>query len=109
LSFGADPVLSTLIPCYPRALSFGTVVGRRRPEGRCTWQRYWANAVDVSGPDTEALGNVARQTGTYLAIGVIERDTDYGGGTLYCTLLYFGPNGELLGNIASSSPPPPNA
>ena len=54
------------IPAYPRGLGFGTVVGSRSPEGRCTWQRYWANAVDVPGPATEALGKVARQTKTYL-------------------------------------------
>jgi hypothetical protein len=57
--------LSTLIPYYPRALGFGTVVGSRSLEGRCTWQRYWANSVDVPGPTTEALGKIARQTGTY--------------------------------------------
>ena len=29
----------------------------------------------------------------FLVIGVIERDA----GTLYCSVLYFGPNGDLLG------------
>jgi nitrilase len=85
------------IPCYPRGLSFGTVVGNRSPAGRRTWQRYWAGAVDVPGPATEALGAVARQAGAYLAIGVIERDTLFSRGTLYCSLLYFGPDGRLLG------------
>ena len=60
-----------LIPAYPRGLSFGTVVGNRSPEGRSTWQRYWANAVEVPGPATEALSKVARQTGTYLVAGAI--------------------------------------
>jgi nitrilase len=93
-----------LIPAYPRGLGFGTVVGSRSPAGRCTWQRYWANAVDVPGPATKALGKVARQTGTYLVVGVIERDTQFGGGTLYCTLLYFGPEGELLGKHRKLKP-----
>ncbi|MBC8255064.1 MAG: hypothetical protein H8E35_13705 [Ardenticatenia bacterium] len=35
------------IPAYPRGLGFGTVVGSRSPSGRRTWQRYWANGVDV--------------------------------------------------------------
>ena len=61
LSFGAVSVLRTLIPCYPPRLGFGTLVGSRSPEGRCAWQRFWPNAVDVSGPATEALGKVARQ------------------------------------------------
>ena len=85
------------IPAYPRGLSFGTVVGGRKPEGRLTWERYWANSVDVPGPTTERLGEAAREADAYLAIGVIERDSQYSRGTLYCTLLYFGPDGQLLG------------
>jgi nitrilase len=85
------------IPAYPRGLSFGTVVGGRKPEGRLTWERYWTNSVDVPGPTTDILGEAARKAGAYLAIGVIERDSQYSRGTLYCTLLYFGPDGRLLG------------
>ncbi len=85
------------IPAYPKGLSFGTVVGNRTDAGRRIFQRYWENAVDVPGPVTEALGKAARDAGIYLAIGVIERDSQYSRGTLFCTLLYFGPNGQLLG------------
>ena len=85
------------IPAYPRGLSFGTVVGGRKPEGRLTWERYWANSVDVPGPTTERLGEAAREANAYLAMGVIERDSQFSRGTLYCTLLYFGPDGQLLG------------
>jgi len=58
----------------------------------------------VPGPGTETLGKVARQTGTYLVVGVIERDTQFSGGTLYCTLLYFGPEGQLLGKHRKLKP-----
>jgi nitrilase len=92
------------IPCYPRGLSFGAVVGSRSALGRLTWERYWANAVDVPGPQTAALGEAARQTKVYLAIGVIERDSQFSGGTLYCTLLYFGPDGSLLGKHRKLKP-----
>lgn len=92
------------VPAYPRGLSFGTVVGSRSPEGRRTWQRYWDNAVDVPGRATEALGKVARGAGAYLAIGVIERDSQFSRGTLYCTLLYFGPDGQLLGKHRKLKP-----
>jgi nitrilase len=96
---GASLILfpEALVPAYPRGLGFGTVVGSRRPEGRRTWQRYWANAVEVPGPATGALGAAARQAGAYVAIGVVERDVKYSRATLYCTLLYFGPDGRLLG------------
>jgi len=96
---GARMILfpEAFIPAYPRGLSFGAVVGQRKPEGRRIFQRYWENAVDVPGPSTQALGNAARAGRVYLAIGVIERDTTFSRGTLYCTVLYFGPDGRLLG------------
>jgi nitrilase len=37
-------------------------------------------------------------------VGVIERDRDFSGGTLYCTLLYFGPDGRLLGKHRKLKP-----
>ena len=49
------------IPAYPRGLSFGIVVGSRRPEGRRTWQRYWENSIEVPGPATKVLGAAAQQ------------------------------------------------
>ena len=85
------------IPAYPRGLGFGSVVGSRSPEGRRTWHAYWDNAVDVPGPATHALGAAAQEARAYLAVGVIERDSYFTRGTLYCTLLYFGPDGRLLG------------
>jgi nitrilase len=98
-SEGARLILfpEAFVPAYPRGLGFGTVVGSRTPAGRRLWQAYWANAVDVPGPATLGLGEAARQAGAYLAIGVIERDQETSRGTLYCTLLYFGPDGRLLG------------
>ncbi|MBE9571526.1 MAG: carbon-nitrogen hydrolase family protein [Proteobacteria bacterium] len=92
------------IPAYPRGLSFGAVVGSRTSAGRLTWQRYWENAVDVPGPAVEIIGEAVREAGVYLAIGVIERDTQFSQGTLYCTLLYFGPDGMLLGKHRKLKP-----
>lgn len=92
------------IPAYPRGLSFGAVVGSRSSAGRLTWQRYWENAVDVPGPAVETIGEAVQEAGVYLAIGVIERDTQFSQGTLYCTLLYFGPDGMLLGKHRKLKP-----
>ena len=92
------------IPAYPRGLGFGAVVGSRTAAGRRTFERYWANAVQVPSPATEALGKASRAAGVYLAIGIIERDSRFSQGTLYCTLLYFGPNGELLGKHRKLKP-----
>jgi nitrilase len=92
------------IPAYPRGLSFGARVGSRSAAGRRTWQTYWANAVEVPGPVTLAIGEAARTAGTYVSVGVIERDSQHSGGTLFCTLLYFGPDGRLLGKHRKLKP-----
>ena len=59
----------------------------------------------MPGPATERAGRRRpAQAGVYLAIGVIERDSEFSGGTLYCTLLYFGPDGRLLGKHRKLKP-----
>jgi nitrilase len=79
---------------YPRGLSFGTVVGSRSAEGRADWLHYYKSAVKVPGPATDILADIARNFRVTLVIGVTE--TGESGGTLFCTLLYFGPDGQLL-------------
>jgi nitrilase len=78
---------------YPKGLDFGARVGTRTAEGRKAFRQYFEGAVEVPGPAVDALGAAAREHGVYLVIGVIERD----GGTLYCTALFFSPDGALLG------------
>lgn len=78
---------------YPKGAGFGARVGSRSAEGRKLFRRYYETAVDVPGPATNRLGDAARQCGIWLVIGVIERDA----GTLYCTALFFGPDGALAG------------
>jgi len=103
---GAKIILfpEALIPAYPRGLAFGANVGARTAAGRKDWARYWENAVPVPGPATEALGEAARKAGVYLAVGVIERESEGSQGTLYCTLAYFGPDGRLLGKHRKLKP-----
>ena len=92
------------IPAYPRGLTFGTVVGSRTEAGRRAYARYWDQSVDVPGPETDAIGAAARAAEAYGAVGVIERSAGVRGGTLYCTLLYFGPDGRLLGKHRKLKP-----
>ena len=81
------------VSAYPKGLDFGARVGMRAPEGREDFRRYYDSAVDVPGPAVDFLGEVAAENRLYLVIGVIERD----GGTLYCTVLNFAPDGSYLG------------
>ena len=81
-----------LLGGYPKGEIFGTRLGYRPPEGREAYARYHDNAIDVPGPETEALAGLSRRTGASLVVGVIER----GGSTLYCTALYFDPSAGLV-------------
>jgi len=81
------------VSAYPRGLGFGAAVGSRSPEGREQFRIYWDSAIDVPGPHVDQLAAAARAHQTHLVIGVVERDS----GTLYCTVLFFGPDGRYLG------------
>lgn len=81
------------VSAYPRGLDFGAVVGARTEEGREDFRRYWESSVDVPGPAVDELSRAARRNSIYLVIGVVERDC----GTLYCSVLFFAPDGSFLG------------
>ena len=78
---------------YPKGMDFGARVGGRTNEGRNWFARYHASAINVPGPEVDEIGDVAKAHNVHLVVGIIERD----GGTLYCTALFFGPDGLLLG------------
>ena len=92
---GAKVVLfpEAFIAGYPKGLSYGLVVGARDPVGREEFRLYLDAAIEVPGVHTLRLGEAAAAAGVYLVIGVIEREL----GTCYCTVLFFGPDGSLLG------------
>ena len=76
------------VPTYP------DWVWRTNPWADGEWYARWIDqCVDVPGPACEAIGDIARENEAFLAVPVNERD----GGTVYNTLLYFGPDGTLLG------------
>lgn len=92
---GAQLVLfpEAFVGCYPRELSFGATVGHRTPEGRDDYRIYWENAIEIPSAATRRLGAIAASNKIYLIVGVIERD----GGTLYCTVVFFAPDGAYMG------------
>ena len=92
---GAKLVLfpEAFVSAYPRGLDFGAVVGSRTDAGREDFRRYWESSVNVPGPAFDHLSRTAHANNVYLVVGVMERDA----GTLYCTVLFFAPDGTLLG------------
>jgi nitrilase len=80
--------------CYPASPVFGPVFGGFfDPQAGPAFRRLAASAIEVPGPESEAIGRAAKRAGAHLSVGVNERSAS---GTLYCTLLLFGPGGELL-------------
>jgi nitrilase len=78
---------------YPKGLNFGLAIGARDPVGREEFRLYLDAAIEVPGPQTQRFGEAAATHNCYVVIGVIEREL----GTCYCTVLFFGPDGRLLG------------
>jgi nitrilase len=58
-------------------------------------RRFAEQAITIPGPETECIANACRTYQMTVAIGVTERPAR--AGTLYNTLLYFGPDGTILG------------
>src|SRR3954453_5374522 len=89
---GARLVLfpEAFVPGYP------DWVWRREPWSDSAWyERLAREAVTVPSAATERLAGIASEHGVYLATGIDERDLH--GGTIYNSLIYFGPEGKLLG------------
>jgi len=78
---------------YPKGSDFDISIGVRTARGRDEFRRYFEAAIPVPGPQTERLGKAAAAAKCFVVIGVMEREL----GTLYCTALFFGPEGTLLG------------
>jgi nitrilase len=78
---------------YPKGTDFGARVGSRSSQGRDDFRRYWQSAVTVPGEETDRLCHLAKAHRLHLVMGLIERD----GGTLYCSVVFVGPDGELRG------------
>jgi predicted amidohydrolase len=66
-------------------------------------RRFILNGVGVPSPATDALCAAARRAGTDVVIGVAERDSTTGG-SIYCTLLFIGREGVLLGKHRKLKP-----
>ncbi|MEN3367013.1 MAG: nitrilase [Burkholderiales bacterium] len=61
------------------------------------------NAVDIPSQSTDRLGEAARKANAFVVIGINERD----GKSLYNTLLYFGPDGRIIGKHRKFKPTGP--
>ncbi len=78
---------------YPKGADFGVKLGSRSPEGRAQFRSYFQAAINIPGPEMQTLAALAAETSTHVVMGCVERD----GGTLYCSVVFLGPGGSILG------------
>ena len=78
---------------YPKGADFHIYLGARTPQGRAEYKHYHDAAVTVDGPEMAQLAEACARHQMYAVFGIIERE----GGTLYCTAVYLGPQGRVIG------------
>jgi nitrilase len=93
---GAELVVfpEAFIPVYPSSVWAKHFAGWADDRSKATFARIAAEAVAVPGPAADRLAATAKEHGVWLVTGVTEVDPDRPG-TLYNTLLYHSPDGEL--------------
>lgn len=92
----------SFIPAYPRGISYDAVIGKRTDRGRELWLDYWKNSIDDSSDYVKEIGKAAKDAKMMVALGVTEKEPV--GGTLYCSIFYFGASGELIGKHRKLKP-----
>jgi nitrilase len=92
---GAKLVLfpEAFISGYPHGCDFGVRVGYRKPEGREEFLQYWNSSLKIPSQESDFLANIAKENQVYLVIGVVEQGLN----TLYCSVVFYSPQGEFLG------------
>jgi nitrilase len=83
-----------VVPAYPSSVWAKALAGWAEDGAKEAFALLAREAVEVPGRAERRLGEIAREHELWLVTGVTERDPRRSG-TLYNTLLYHGPDGEL--------------
>ncbi len=84
----------TFVPAYTSSVWAKALAGWAAPGAKEAFALLARESLAVPGPDADRIAAVARETETWLVVGVSEADPECPG-TIYNTLLYFGPDGRL--------------
>ena len=82
------------VPAYPSSMWAKALAGWEDDGAKEAFALLARESVEVPGPAERRLGEIAREHEVWLVTGATERDPAHRG-TLYNTLLFHGPDGEL--------------
>jgi nitrilase len=83
-----------VIPAYPSSIWAKALAGWAEDGAKEAFALLARESVEVPGPAERRLGELAREHEVWLVTGVTERDPAHPG-TLYNSLLFHGPDGQL--------------
>ncbi len=84
----------TFVPAYPSSVWAKALAGWGEPGAKEAFALLHRESLELPGPDADRLAATAREHGVWLVVGVNELDPERPG-TLYNSLLYYSPAGEL--------------
>jgi nitrilase len=85
----------TLLPGYPFWLDFTDGARFNSSFQKEMHAHYLEEAIQIERGDLDAFCQAARAYQMALILGVVERPTDRGGHSVYCSLVYITPKGEI--------------
>jgi nitrilase len=84
----------TFVPAYPSSIWAKALAGWGEPGAKEAFALLHRESLEVPGADADRIALAAREHGVWLVVGVNELDPQRPG-TLYNSLLYYSPAGEL--------------
>jgi nitrilase len=93
---GAELIVfpETFVPVYPSSRWAKAFAGWQSDGAKATFARIAQNSIAVGSPEERRLGAAAKELGVWLVTGVNEVEPERPG-TIYNSLLYHSPDGEL--------------
>jgi nitrilase len=94
---GAELIVfpETFVPVYPSSRWAKAFAGRQSEGVKATFARIAQNSIAVGSPEERRLAAAAKELGVWLVTGVNEVEPERPG-TIYNSLLYHSPAGELV-------------
>ncbi|MFT7265901.1 MAG: nitrilase [Halioglobus sp.] len=84
-----------LVPGYPFWIELTNGARFNAPDQKALYAHYVDQAVQIEAGHLDEVCAVAKQTGTALYLGIIEKALDRGGHSLYCSMVFIDKSGEI--------------